>query len=244
MPRLPRCALFLVALLIPVLPAAAATVSFSSPPNPVLIDTEFSLQVNLSECTGCGNSYLRGVFYPSGTNYFGLTQNQLGEWVGTVADKTKYFQILKTDLISGTWSGQIKFRADSTASDYSGPGTYNFKIGRYTSASGSASWSAAIPVTLAIPTAVPPAPTPTSLPTPTEIPPPTPTLPPAPTPTPEPEFTPTPIPTSSPVYPTSTIYPTAVPTMPPIPSYRHFSLPKFPKFPAIPWPIRFFLRHI
>jgi hypothetical protein len=173
MPRLPRCAFLLVFLFIPVFPAGAATVSFSLLPDPWVVDSEFDLQVNLTNCSGCGNSYLRGVFYSSGTNYFGLTQNQLGEWVGTSSDKTKYFEILKEDLIAGSWSGRIKFKADSISEYFSGPGHYNFKIGRYTSASGSASRSATSSANIAlltptlfvlIPT---PTPTPVSTVTPT-----------------------------------------------------------------------------
>lgn len=212
MPRLLRCALLLVFLTIPVFPAGAATVTFSPLPESLEIDKEFSLQVNLIDCTGCGNSYLRGVFSQSGTNYFGQTQNNSDEWVGVESDKTRYFQILKEDLISGAWSGQIKFRPNSDSSFYTGPGTYIFKIGRYTSSSGSASWSATASAQIVL--SLPVTPTPTETPEPT------------PTPTAIPSIVPDPTPTSAPA--------------PDKPRFKF--LPKFPRFPAVPRPLNIFRR--
>ena len=124
------------------------------------------------------------VFYSSGTKYFGYTQNNTGDWINTTDDKTLYFHILPEDTIESSWSGKLKVKADLNSSYYGGPGEYNFKIGRYTSAKSSASWSSDI-ATISI---IAPTPTPTEETTPTS------TL----TSTPTPTSTPALIPTSTP----------------------------------------------
>jgi len=136
---------------------------------------------------------MRGVFYPSGTNYFGFTQNNSGNWIGTVTDRSLYFTITKTDLVDASWSGKLKVKPDSSDSAYSGPGEYLFKIGRYTSVGdSSADWSNELGIKITGPT-----PAPTLDPTPTLAPTSTPTPTPIKTPDPTPTKTPTPKPISS-----------------------------------------------
>ncbi|QQG42173.1 MAG: hypothetical protein HYV90_02555 [Candidatus Woesebacteria bacterium] len=166
---------------------------------PTAMDQSNETEVNVFlNCSGCGDSYMRGVFYPSGTNYFGLTQNNLGEWIGSDNDRSKYFKIAKTDLIEASWSGKIRVKLDLSDPGYIGPGEYLFKIGRYTSAGDAgADWSNELSIKITGPTPTP-TPSPTPAPTPT------------PTPTPSPSKTPTPVPV-----PTKTPTPRSIPTSTP-----------------------------
>lgn len=167
-----------------VTPVSAMTLEFKNTPSLISKDQEFSIDVFLS-CSACSDSYLRGVFYLSGTNYFGYTQNNTGAWVnasGTQA--SQYFQITKDDLKEGSWSGKLVLKPDVESKLYSGPGSYFFKIGRYT-ASGSVTWATPVSINITGPTPTPP-PTPTTKvistpsPVPTEF---VPTLTPKPMPT-------------------------------------------------------------
>ncbi len=148
-------------------------------------------------CSGCGdNSYMRAVFYPSGTNYFGFTQNNIGNWIGTENDRSLYFNITKTDLIEASWSGKLKVKPDSNDSAFVGTGEYLFKVGRYTSSNdSSADWSNELSVKIIGPTPAPtqaPTAEPTNAPTVTTAPTAQPTVKPSPTksPTPKPSVTP------------------------------------------------------
>jgi hypothetical protein len=195
MPRLPTWCIVFTAFIFPV-SVSALTINFSSPPDPITVGVDVPLQVTLT-CSGCNFSYLRGAFAPSATSsaYFGLTENRLGEWIGTSTDKTKYFSVLASDLVGSTWSGQIKFKVTDLPASQAGQ--YYFKIGRYTSASSSATWSDPVPVNLVYSTPTPTVestPIPTIEPTSTPEPSPIPTLEPSPTsiPTIEPTIIPTP----------------------------------------------------
>ncbi len=142
---------------------------------PANLDQSSETEVGLYfECSGCGDSYMRGVFYAGGTDYFGFTQNNSGEWIGTWEDRSQYFKIAKIDLIEASWSGRIKVRPDSGDSAYHGPGEYLFKIGRYTSSGdSSADWSNVLALRIIGPT---PTPTTTPTATPTQTPSPIPTV--------------------------------------------------------------------
>lgn len=181
--------------------ALALTISISN--LPASIDRDQETEVDLFfNCAGCGDSYMRGVFYPEGSNYFGFTRNNSGSWIGTSADRSLYYAIAKSDLVDASWSGKLKIKPDSSDSAYTGPGEYIFKVGRYTSAGdSSADWSNELVIRITGPTPSPsPAPIPTNNPTstPTKTPTPisTPTRVPTPTPTKSP--TPNPLMTSSP----------------------------------------------
>lgn len=177
----------------------AVTVGISTPSASIDQGQDLDLDVFLF-CINCGDSYLRGVFFETGDNYFGLTQNNNGDWIGTSSDRTKYFKVAKEELINNSWSGKLKFKIDMDNSYYKGSGNYSVKVGRYTSSSGSsATWSDSYFVNVVGPTSTPtPTPTPTSTPTPTFTPTPTPTNSPTPTSTPTPSLKSSTSPTSSP----------------------------------------------
>lgn len=177
----------------------AVTISLSNPPSSLNYQQESSVDVGLN-CSSCGNSYMRAVFFKDGkTGYFGYTKDASSNWVNTTADKTAYFPVLKTDLIEGSWSGKLSFKPDYDSNYFEGAGEYRFKIGRYTSADSSALWSDSYPITLLAPTSTP-SPSPTSTP-----------IPPTHTPKPASTSTPKPIPTNTPK-PANTSTPKAVPT--------------------------------
>ena len=134
----------------------AMTLSVSNLPSEINFNQEVDVTLDFS-CSGCGDySYMRGVFFPSGTNYFGLTQNNSGSWIGTSTDRSLYFAISKTDLIEASWSGKIKVKPDIEDSAYLGTGEYIFKVGRYTSANdSSADWSNELLTKIIGPTASP-----------------------------------------------------------------------------------------
>jgi hypothetical protein len=169
----------------------AMSISISNLPNEINQSDEAETVIMFS-CNGCGDSFIRGVFYPSGTNYFGLTQNNNGDWIGTESDRSKYFKIAKTDLIDASWSGKLRIKLDLSDSAYQGPGEYLFKVGRYTSSTdSSADWSNELAIRITGPTH-----TPTS--TPTQTPTSTPTQTPSSTKTPTPNPTKIPTPKPSP----------------------------------------------
>jgi len=162
----------------------AVTLSITQFPSTIDEQQETDVVFSLG-CSNCGDSYIRGVFYPSGTSYFGFTKNNAGNFIGSVSDKTQYFKIAKEDVIGSSWSGIFKVKPDVTDASYGGPGQYSFKIGRYTSADSSAFWSGAVTVSIT-------GPTPTNTPTVT------PSLEPTATKTPTPGITHTPTPTKKP----------------------------------------------
>jgi hypothetical protein len=152
------------------IPATAFTLvlSLNGFPASVNFDQEIPVEVSLS-CSGCSDSYLRVVFFPTGTNYFGFTKNNNGNWISTTADKTQYFKISADETKTGTWSGTLNARLDPEDSAYSGSGSYFLKVVRYT-AGGSKSGeteTVSISVTGPSPTLTP---VPTPLPTPTPTP--------------------------------------------------------------------------
>ncbi|KKQ91888.1 MAG: hypothetical protein UU16_C0012G0003 [Candidatus Woesebacteria bacterium GW2011_GWA2_40_7] len=164
---------------------------------PTTMDQSNEAETNVFlTCSGCGDSYMRGVFYPNGTSYFGLTQNNIGEWIGSDNDRSRYFKIAKEDLVDASWSGKLHVKLDTLDPSYLGPGEYLFKIGRYTSAGDAgADWSNELSIKITGPTPTP-TPLPTSSPTTTPTPTPSPTK--TPTPVPTPTKTPTPRPTPTP----------------------------------------------
>ncbi len=146
-------------------PVLALTLTFDQAPDSVDSDAEFEVNVSLS-CSGCKDSYLRAVFFQDGTtNYFGYTQNEKGDWVNSTADKTLYYHLAPDALVEGSWSGKLKAKADLLSDYFGGSGSYQFKVGRYTSANSSATWSSN-QATIQINTPTPsPSPVPTATPT-------------------------------------------------------------------------------
>ena len=200
----------------------AIAVSVSNIPSTINVDQEFSADINL-DCTTCGTSYLRGVFFYPETSYdyLGFTLNNGNEWINLSSSNCgSYYKIE-----SGGFEGKLNFKFD--AEKPTGP--YYFRILRYTPSCGSPSndnKSNSIATSVIGPTPTPtptfaptPTPTPTPAPTPTPRPSPTPTPTPRPTPTPKSSPTPTPKPTPTPT-PTPTPKPTSVPvsSFEPLPS--------------------------
>ncbi len=185
-----------VALLLLAPQAHAVTVSSTNAPSSIDESQEFEIDITLV-CSGCSDSFLRAVFYPSGTNYFGYTQANDGSWVNAPGGScTQYFKVATGDLVEGSWSGKLKIKPDKESSAYAGPGDYLFKVGRYTGSCGSPTWSSETTMTITGPTLTP-TPTHTQTPTPTPIPSATSTSTPVPTKSPTPTKTPTPKPSLS-----------------------------------------------
>ncbi len=183
--------------------ALALTLTFSAVPAAVSYDQEFAVNV-VMDCSGCKDSYLRGVFYKSGTNYFGLTQNNSGNWIATSNDKTQYFHV-----DTASFSGQLKVKPDPADSKYQGPGEYQFKIGRYTSSNSGATWADPVAVNVTGPAL--PSPTSTLTPTRTVVP----SVAGGPTPTPKATSTPIPTPVMTKALPTPINPPSLIPSLSP-----------------------------
>ncbi len=163
---------------------AATSVSVSGLPSSIDKDQEVEIDVSLV-CDSCtSDSYLRGVFYSSGSNYFGFTRNNGGSWINASGDNcTQYFKVTASDLVEGSWSGKLKVKPDSADTSFVGSGQYQFKMGRYTSSCSSPTWSAETALTI---TGATPTMTPTTTTTPTHSPSPTATRTSTPTRTPTP----------------------------------------------------------
>ncbi|HJZ05675.1 hypothetical protein A2634_05180 [Candidatus Amesbacteria bacterium RIFCSPHIGHO2_01_FULL_48_32] len=174
---------FLLFLLTPTTISAEIALTLNNLPPSINVDQEFEADATL-DCTSCGISYLRGVFfYPESSHtYSGFSLNNAGQWISTSDDKTQYFKIEE-----GSYSGKLKFKFDPQKP----PGSYFFKLGRYTASGDSfAQTSSSLPITVTGPSPTPTSIPPTSAPAPTSTPkPPTSTPKPTPTPTPLPKFT-------------------------------------------------------
>lgn len=190
-------------------PALALGLTVDQAPSSVDGDAEFEVSLSFA-CSACKDSYFRAVFFPDATtNYFGYTQNDAGDWINTTTDKTLYYHLAPEALVEGSWSGKLRAKVDLAHSNFNGGGPYQFKVGRYTSANSSATWSTnqlTIAVNLSSPT-----PTSTPTPTPTSTASPTPTRTTTSTRTPTPTATKTPTPTKTATTPAGTK--TATPTL-------------------------------
>jgi len=166
---------------------AASTQSVSVSNVPLTIDQSQEFDINiLLTCPNCGDSYLRAVFYPSGSSYFGYTKDNNGGLTNLSGGNcTSYLKISQSDLsIEGTWSGKLRAKPDIENAYYKGPGEYLFKVGRYTSSCGSPLWSSETTIAITGPTpTLSPAPTVASTSTPAPIDTSTPTFKPTNTPT-------------------------------------------------------------
>jgi hypothetical protein len=173
----------------------AVSLVSSNIPSSIDQNSEFDADVLLT-CKGCDISYVRGVFYPSGTSYFGFTQNKNGDWINVSGGNcSQYYQVVLGDFSpEGTWSGKIKVKPDVTSPLYSGPGEYLFKIARYSSGC-STTWSQESTIAITGPTHTP---TPTETPVPTNTQTPTHTVTPASTQTSTPTLRLTPSSTTTP----------------------------------------------
>lgn len=118
---------------------AALQLTFSSLPDSVDADNQFAADVSLVDAPQLKKYYLRAALFEAGkTSYFGYTFNHLGNWNNQPSDFVNYLEINTND--QGSWSGQLKAKADLGSTYFKGGGEYQFKIGRYTEG-GSLSWS-------------------------------------------------------------------------------------------------------
>lgn len=111
---------------------AKATIQTSSSliqPYQVFDSLDNTVTVSISGATSSTVSYLRPVFYTSGTsNYFGCVKTTCGTYYcGT--DPTKY------PSITGNGSYTMTIRSDTSSSGFTGSGTYQFKVRRCTASS-------------------------------------------------------------------------------------------------------------
>lgn len=153
---------------------AAVAPQFTDLPTSINVDQEIEVSVSFAGNKGDyadKTYYLRGVFYKTSSNYFGLTQNNNGNWIETSSDRTQFYEF-NTDS-EGSWSGKLRVKANSDSDNFNGSGGYYFKVGRYTATFNSgAVWSEeeTVEINGLSPT---PSPTPTPTPTPTSTPAPT-----------------------------------------------------------------------
>lgn len=132
-------------------PVSAVIVTISNVPSQVS-DQAFSFNVSLN-CSGCGQSYLRANFFPTGTtnSYFGYSHS--GTSFINSSTCTEYLPV-NVDS-SGNWSGTMQAKIDTVNSSYAGSGNYSFKVRRYTP-SCSVTWSNEVIVNVSITSTTPP----------------------------------------------------------------------------------------
>lgn len=149
---------------------AAMQLSFSNAPTEIYGDNWFEVNVSLTDAPKETTYYLRAALYETGkTSYFGYTWNHLGKWHNAPSEATKFLAI--TTSPEGSWSGQLRAKADLDSSYFKGKGEYQFKVGRYTSSGNFGSWSDN--TTIMIEYMESPSPTPNPSPSPTPAPNPT-----------------------------------------------------------------------
>lgn len=125
-------------------PARAVTVTVS-PLSPTTLSDSEERTVSVTIAGGIDettSSTLRAAFTePGKTSYFGCTKLAGGSfYCGT--DHTQFLSV------TGTGPFLLTLRPDAGNSNYKGPGTYEFKVGRYTPG-GSVTWSETQTVTIA-----------------------------------------------------------------------------------------------
>ncbi len=152
-------------------PLFAADISFSNNTSTIQKDQEIILDIHLTGAASNTTNYIRAAFYhpDSPTSYFGQVFNHQSSWYNGTPSPINAKQFLEVQINSeGTWSGQLKVKADTQSPYFRGNGAYFLKVGRYTASATSVSnWSASSQIEIqgVLPTA-----TPTLKPTPTEKP--------------------------------------------------------------------------
>lgn len=119
---------------------ASSLFTISNLPAQINSDQSFSISVNLSLPNNPNTTYyLAGAFKIAGGNrYFGLTKSG-SDWIKYNSENFSNQYKITTNS-SGTWTGNLEIKPDTSDSDYKGSGDYVFKIARYTQA-GSQTWS-------------------------------------------------------------------------------------------------------
>lgn len=138
-------------------PVLAVSVTISNIPS-AISDQAFEFNVSIIGASA-GTNYLRANFFTAGTTkYFGYTYN--GNSFVNSSICPDYLPI--TIDSSGNWNGKILAKIDTSSNYYTGLGSYNFKVRRYTqSCSSSYIWSNEVTTVVSNPSLYP-TPTPTS----------------------------------------------------------------------------------
>lgn len=161
-----RTIIFVLGFFLLATPVFAVSVTISNTPSSIN-DEPFNLDVSVSGAQA-GTNYLRANLFSSGTTkYFGYTYN--GTDFVNSSDYSQYFPV--TIDSSGSWTGSIQAKLDPDSSYFTGSGTYNLKVRRYTQFGSSYTWSNEVTLVVNIPTPSPtPSPSPSATPTPSPSP--------------------------------------------------------------------------
>ena len=126
-------------------PTATASPSSSSfvisnTPSQINSDESFTVSVNLTSTNKDTVYYLSGAFKKvDGTRYFGLTKIS-SNWVSySSIDYLNQYKITTDN--TGSWTGSLEVKPDTSDSDYKGSGDYIFKVGKYTSSGSGPTWN-------------------------------------------------------------------------------------------------------
>ncbi len=152
---------FLIGFIVTVHPVSAAdNFLIPDPPSTINSNASFLTLVQLTDLTPNVSYYLAGTFYKKGsTNYFGKTLVD-GNWIKNNSSATSQFKITSDN--SGNWVGSLEVMPDSSNSDFTGSGQYDFKVARYNSTGDNLTWSNNVSLTINY--IAEPTPTPTQLP--------------------------------------------------------------------------------
>lgn len=149
----------------------AAEVTFSNAPTSIQKDQEITLDVVITGAAKNTINYIRAAFFHPdfSTSYFGYVYNHNSTWYNGTPPPLDPRQYLEVQINEeGSWSGQVKIKADTDSSSFKGNGIYHLKVGRYTASAASVSnWSNSSQVEIQ---GAVPSPTMTSKPAPTEKP--------------------------------------------------------------------------
>ena len=187
MPIIPKILLALAFFLLQAIPvySTAMSLTFSGLPANINENDPFTINASLINAPTDTTYYLRAAFFKiNTTSYFGYTYNHLNQWWNSSGEATNFLEI--TTSPEGSWSGQLRAKADLDSSHFKGAGDYQFKLGRYTSSGNFGSWSDSIATTIDY--TPPPSPEPSPEPEPEA----TPESDPEPSPEPSPSPSPTP----------------------------------------------------
>jgi hypothetical protein len=117
---------------------SSSTFVISSIPSSLNSNESILVNVAISGLNPNSQYFLKGAFLKEGTsNYFGKTQVN-GGWVKN--SQTYSSQLPITSNSQGSWNDNLSIMPDTEDSGFSGSGSYNFKVAKYSS-SGVLSWS-------------------------------------------------------------------------------------------------------
>lgn len=154
---------FLLLLVFPAKAFAAFSVENITPTEITSPDQELTLFVTASNLSS-STQYLQAAITKDGqSNYFGFTQNNSGNWV-QYQSSPDLNSLLAFTPVGGNWNGEVQAKIDTSDSGFAGPGTYQIKLLKYISSSGTSSNS--LPLTINIVSSQPTLPpTPSQAPT-------------------------------------------------------------------------------